>query len=300
LLKKIKAVTLQFDEKRNVFISLLDARTSLLNCRLQQGQSASDYLETLRGWADTIKYHGGTMAENFTLIAEKDESGQARTDEERKALARDRTLAMMFIRRADPTRYGTLIAELSNQYAMGKDEYPKDVSSTYSLLVNYKTPTNARVHDKNNERAAVAATNVRAVTEETAVTFAQKAALKPGTNGIVHDGITCYNCNKKGHYANDCPVEKTATTLTQQGYMMTQKGVSGIDPTWILLDSQSTISVFCNSDMLYNMQKSGDVMRAITNGGYQDSNLIGHFPNFGDVWYNKDSIASILSLAEVK
>jgi hypothetical protein len=300
LLKKIKAVTLQFDEKRNVFISLLDARTSLLNCRQQQGQSASDYLETLRGWADTIEYHGGTVAENFTLIAEKDDSGKARTDEERKALARDRTLAIMFIRRADPTRYGTLIAELSNQYAMGKDEYPKDVSSAYSLLVNYKTPTNARAHDRTNERTAAATTNARVVTEGTAVTFAQKAALKPGTNGIVHDDVTCYNCQDKGHYANDCPVEKTATTLTQQGYMMTQKSVSGIDPTWILLDSQSTISVFCNSDMLYNMRKSEDVMRAITNGGYQDSNMIGYFPNLGDVWYNKDSIANILSLAEVR
>ena len=37
LLKQIKAVTLQFDEKRNVFISLLDARTSFLNCKQKQG-----------------------------------------------------------------------------------------------------------------------------------------------------------------------------------------------------------------------------------------------------------------------
>jgi hypothetical protein len=67
LLKQIKAVTLQFDEKCNVFISLLDARTSFLNCKQHQGQSADDYLETLRGWADTIEYHGETARSRPTM-----------------------------------------------------------------------------------------------------------------------------------------------------------------------------------------------------------------------------------------
>jgi hypothetical protein len=71
LLKQVKAVTLQFDEKRNGFISLLDARTSFLNCKQSQNQSADDYLESLRGWADTIEYHGGTVAENHELVPEK-------------------------------------------------------------------------------------------------------------------------------------------------------------------------------------------------------------------------------------
>jgi hypothetical protein len=44
------------------------------------------------------------------------------------------------MRGADPTRYGTLIADLSNQYAMGIDNYPVDITSAYSLLVNYRTP----------------------------------------------------------------------------------------------------------------------------------------------------------------
>jgi hypothetical protein len=84
------------------------------------------------------------VSENFTLIPAKDKQGTQRTNDERKIIARDRTLAITLIWGADPTRYGTLIAKLSNQYAMGKDEYPADISSTYSLLVNYKTPTNTR------------------------------------------------------------------------------------------------------------------------------------------------------------
>lgn len=56
--------------------------------------------------ADTIKYHGGTVAENNLLILGKDAQGK-------------RTLAITLIRSADPTRYGTLITKLSNQYVMG-------------------------------------------------------------------------------------------------------------------------------------------------------------------------------------
>jgi hypothetical protein len=67
-----------------------------------------------------------------------------------------------------------------------------------------------------------------------------------------------------------------------------------------LLDSQSTISVFKNASMLTNIRNSGRVLRAITNGGHQDSIMVGDFPNLGEVWFNRNSIANILSLAEVR
>jgi Zinc knuckle len=294
LLKQLKAVTLQFDEKRNVFVSLLEARTSLLTCKQLQGQTVSEYLEVLRGWVDTIEYHGGSVSEEFSLIPATDMAGKAVADDVRKVMARDKTLATMFIMRADPTRYGTLLADLSNTYAMGKDEYPEDLSAAYTLLVNYVTPANARV------REVVRTTHTPVVPqtpEATAMTFAQKAALKPGTNGLTHEGVTCYNCQDAGHYAVDCPSgTNNGTTLVQHAYSLAQTKASGLDPSWILLDSQSTVSVFMNPDMLQNIRKSDKVLRAITNGGHQDSCMIGDFPNLGEVWFNRESIANILLL----
>jgi hypothetical protein len=299
LLKQLKAVTLQFDEKRNVFVSLLEARTSLLTCKQLQGQTVSEYLEVLRGWIDTIEYHGGSVSEEFSLITETDAAGNMLADDVRKMMARDKTLATMFIMRADPTRYGTLLADLSNTYAMGKDEYPEDLSAAYTLLVNYVTPTNARVREVIRN---IPTPVVQQTPEATAMTFAQKAALKPGTNGLTHDGVTCYNCQASGHYAVDCPSggSNTGTTLVQHAYSLAQTKVSGLDTSWILLDSQSTVSVFKNPDMLKNIRKSEKVLRAITNGGHQDSCMIGDFPNLGEVWFNSESIANILSLAEVR
>ena len=65
------------------------------------------------------------------------------------------------------------------------------------------------------------------------------------------------------------------------------------------MDSQSTISVFKNRSMLTNVRKSDHVLRAITNGGFQDSSMVGDFANLGEVWVNDDSIANILFLSEV-
>jgi hypothetical protein len=50
LLTQIRAVTLQFDSKRNSFLSLLDARTSFLTCKQGQQQTTEAYLEVMQGW----------------------------------------------------------------------------------------------------------------------------------------------------------------------------------------------------------------------------------------------------------
>ena len=41
-------------------------------------------------------------------------------------------------------------------------------------------------------------------------------------------------------------------------------------------------------------------MRAITNGGHQDSHLIGDLPGFFPVWFNKNSMLNILSFAQIR
>jgi len=56
---------------------------------------------------------------------------------------------------------------------------------------------------------------------------------------------------------------------------------------------------FNNEALLSNIRFTPHIVLAITNGGYQDSNMVGNFPKFGPVYYNKASIANILSFAKV-
>ena len=73
-----------------------------------------------------------------------------------------------------------------------------------------------------------------------------------------------------------------------------------IPKEWVLLDSQSTVSVFNNAKYLTNIRNADRELKVILNGGTQVSNQIGDIQNFGTVWYNPRSLANILSLAEVR
>ena len=85
-----------------------------------------------------------------------------------------------------------------------------------------------------------------ATSASNAITFAQHTVSVAGNDGLTHKGIECCRCHSIGHYASNCPAGSdipAGTTLTHYAYMMAQQtqGSFGIDPLWILLDSQSTL-----------------------------------------------------------
>jgi hypothetical protein len=91
-----------------------------------------------------------------------------------------------------------------------------------------------------------------------------------------------------GHQPEECLFTQAAT------------GHNLIPLTWILLDSQSTVSVFNNRHLLSDIQTSPRILRVHTNRGTRLSTQMGHVKNFGHVWFNPDSLANILSMAEVR
>jgi hypothetical protein len=149
-------------------------------------------------------------------------------------------------------------------------------------------------------------------------TFVQAEIPVAGIDGVTHVNIKCFACNHQGHYSGSCPTDgKTNIQLLQatSGTDTIDDGVEkGVETSftfaqlphtlipkhWVLLDSQSTVSVFNNPVMLKNLHKSSTPLKVFTNGGCQISHLIGDIPNFGTVWYNPNSLANILSLAEVR
>ena len=70
--------------------------------------------------------------------------------------------------------------------------------------------------------------------------------------------------------------------------------------TWILLDKQSTVCAFTNSDLLDNIREVDTWMDIHCNAGVTSTNMVGDLKGFGEVWYNPKGIANILSMAVVE
>jgi hypothetical protein len=51
---------------------------------------------------------------------------------------RDRYLATLLLLYADPARFGKLMMELDHAYIVGRNDYPKSLSTMYDLMVVYE------------------------------------------------------------------------------------------------------------------------------------------------------------------
>ena len=85
----------------------------------------------------------------------------------------------------------------------------------------------------------------------------------------------------------------------QSGAVCNTETAPHVPATWILLDNQSTIDVFCNKSLLRNVRTTDKQMDIHCNAGVTSTNLVGDLPGYGTVWYHPQGIANILSLSKV-
>jgi hypothetical protein len=112
----------------------------------------------------------------------------------------DQTLAMMYLRTVDQKKYNDLWIGLQNQHSRGNPQYPKDLSAAYSMVAAHKSK-----HQTRQPRGYKPSTHKA---DATGLLFLQSSGT-PGTDGLTHGGITCFKCNKKGHYITACPDSAT-------------------------------------------------------------------------------------------
>ena len=119
------------------------------------------------------------------------------------------------------------------------------------------------------------------------------------TESIIDDTTDIYN------FAFMCigkSLMKTPSiTNTQQIILSQESHGNKINPNWILLDSQSTINIFNTRKLFKYIRKCkvNEQVRCFCNGGYQDTDHIREVPGIGLVYYNKKSLANILSLSQI-
>ena len=114
----------------------------------RQGDNMSNntFLDKFKGLVERYEYHGGEPGMQQARINAQLEDIMADTNNptvvevaEANATAREEYLAVLFIQKSDPQRYGQLVLELENNHTRGADQYPTTIEQAYDMLVNYKS-----------------------------------------------------------------------------------------------------------------------------------------------------------------
>ena len=300
LLKNVKGAAFSFDDERYIISSLDDHLEKYVRYRQGPDEDLLVYLAQYNILVEVYEHYGGVFTGGPAVLTTIPDPRGVLTYADRKALLRDRFLAYGFLKRSDPKRFGSLLVELTNQYARGKDEYPLNMSGAYKMLHSY---VKEKIVIERHVPSSIP--NVSSRTEPSNMTFAQAGDVVPGSDGITRPQISCNKCNKHGHFPDKCitasgvqmfqTVVPASPHFSFSQFVFNQNQLSNdiIPPEWVLLDSQSTVSVFRNPLYLRNIRDSVSHMTVATNGGYQVSTQVGDVENFGPVWYNPKSLANI-------
>lgn len=334
LLEALDEVMLNYEQIKHPIMARDDQMERIMRMRQREGESNKDFVKQMMREVKVYKKYGG---KSFLWSEEQDKEVESRMKEETKGLSseeksikkklikkeiEDKITSMVILKRTDKKRYGNLQIKYHNRYLMGENKYPESSSEVLKILDNYKQEWNGnRPPPKTNGTQKVSSTTNGASFLQTEK--GTKIQYLKGTNGSFHPRVTCHGCGIKGHYKSHCPVciddqgtttehhqesesedktekEEGAVSEVHIGTIMNQGIQTHINPRWILLDSESTNHTFCNKDLVTDIRKTndGEMLRMYSNGGFMDTNEKANFGSI-EVWYNKDGMANILSLAEI-
>ena len=196
--------------------------------------------------------------------------------------------------------FETYVNDLHRNFQMGHDDYPSTVAVAMMRMANYEPPA-VRTRLRNNRGRGNG--GGRRGTNERTFTQDGNTDPVPGANGVLRTDTQCHRCNRYGHAQRYCPNNdqggNTARLFVSDSAIALAQSKT-IPSSWILLDNQSTVDVFCNGGLLSEIHNVSTGVWIHCNSGRLWTNQVGTLLGYGPVWYCPKAIANILSLHNVQ
>ena len=303
LLKMIRGFSCRHDQNNDRIFAAIQSIRAFFNNFQKREMTNDEYLKEFQArWStlddievDIVKAFPGLLKQE--VQEEYGKSIEDATEEEitaTKMLLKKKIEGRTLLIGADRSRFGDLKDRIQLNMAMGNNNYPNSLEHAMNILNTHQRGNKNYLKKKKDGD------------QESELSFSQKPPV---------EDVTCYNCGDKGHYANTCPKKKKnigakkVLAQIQDGnfdeedeeieftYHQVEKG-----DEWdyrILIDSQSTINIFKNKELLKNIQPSRKGCKIQCNTGMVEVKMKGMFGET-PVWYHPDGVANILSLKSLK
>ena len=339
LLKAIKEHALNYQENRYSMAIILDAMRAVLGTKQKDNESLQDYTKRFRLARDVLKSHVGgpiiltKIVEALPTYDEEDKEKCAKLQEQ----TYNQFLAYLYLDNADKTKYGSILTGLITQQSLGNNQYPKSVTEANNVLSNHRFDVMPKTIAKNKSQGEgnknQDSKDDGREDEDVNLSFAQLEGKCYCCGKAGHKSPSCRDKNKpKEEWAINKAQSHAQTTGSSDASIVgsvsgptsqvstparsessaSQSGWAGahiqlqfhqqafLMRDWILLDNQSSVTVFCNKDMVSNIRESDNgEMQLKTNGGTLVTTQKADLPQWGEVWYNENAITNIFSYAEM-
>ncbi|KAL7564336.1 hypothetical protein ACA910_007188 [Epithemia clementina (nom. ined.)] len=330
LLKAIREHALNYQNNKYEMTVILDALRTLVTLKQREDEGLQDYTRRFKTCRDVLESHIGGPLELTKVV--KAENGYDKTKhEEFVKRIFERFITYVYIDNADKNKYGSLLTGLATQHSLGNNQYPIEIVEATNVLSNHRfdkksnamkqDPSKKDKKEENNGQEPLVMSFAqmegkcyccgKAGHKSPECRFKDKAKEEWAINKAKRE----QSHNQSGPPSQINEQQQTSARESQAGSLITTtenkatQGWAGVHITmyqsmnmkdWILLDNQSTVSIFCNEQLVHDIHKVKETMDLSTNAGTLTVRHKATVPGFGLVWFDNRAITNIFSFAEME